>query len=163
MILSEEHRIKVRKNKDLGSEIDIYCYLVKNLSNAVNYLIRQCYRIHTKLKSGNELEEWEQDMLDSVNDGIRRYNCSRPGKKKLRYVDAENSFIADAYFLSWYLKGTSEYKAVPYATCSQICIQEKCREWKSFYMIPKMGEVRLLSRARTSMWMNKAIYGCRSS
>ena len=134
MILSEEHRIKVRKNKDLGSEIDIYCYLVKNLSNAVNYLIRQCYRIHTKLKSGNELEEWEQDMLDSVNDGIRRYNCSRPGKKELRYVDAENSFIADAYFLSWYLKGTSEYKAVPYATCSQICIQEKCREWKSFYM-----------------------------
>lgn len=100
MILSEEHRIKVRKNKDLGSEIDIYCYLVKNLSNAVNYLIRQCYRIHTKLKSGNELEEWEQDMLDSVNDGIRRYNCSRPGKKELRYVDAENSFIADAYFLS---------------------------------------------------------------
>ena len=134
MILSEEHRIKVRKNKDLGSEIDIYCYLVKNLSNAVNYLIRQCYRIHTKLKSGNELEEWEQDMLDAVNDGIRRYNCSRPGKKELRYVDAENSFIADAYFLSWYLKGTSEYKAVPYATCSQICIQEKCREWKSFYM-----------------------------
>ena len=134
MILSEEHRIKVRKNKDLGSEIDIYCYLVKNLSNAVNYLIRQCYRIHTKLKSGNELEEWEQDMLDSVNDGIRRYNCSRPGKKELRYVDAENSFIADAYFLSWYLKGTSEYKAVPYATCSQICIQEKCREWKSFYL-----------------------------
>ena len=112
MILSEEHRIKVRKNKDLGSEIDIYCYLVKNLSNAVNYLIRQCYRIHTKLKSGNELEEWEQDMLDAVNDGIRRYNCSRPGKKELRYVDAENSFIADAYFLSWYLKGTSEYKAV---------------------------------------------------
>ena len=100
MILSEEHRIKVRKNKDLGSEIDIYCYLVKNLSNAVNYLIRQCYRIHTKLNAGKVLEEWEQDMLDAVNDGIRRYNCSRPGKKELRYVDAENSFIADAYFLS---------------------------------------------------------------
>ncbi|MBR3057764.1 MAG: transposase [Clostridiales bacterium] len=134
MILSEEHRIKVRKNKDLGSEIDNYCYLVKNLSNTVNYLIRQCYRIHTKLKSGKRLEEWEQDMLDAVNDGIRRYNESRPGKKELRYVDAENSFIADAYFLSWYLKGSSEYKAVPYATCSQICIQEKCREWKSFYL-----------------------------
>ena len=133
MILSEEHRIKVRKNKGLGSEIDIYCYLMKNLSNAVNHLIRQCYRIHTKLKSGKDLEEWEQDMLDAVNDGIRRYNSSRPRKKELRYVDAENSFIADAYFLSWYLKGTSEYKAVPYATCSQICIQEKCREWKSFY------------------------------
>jgi len=67
MILSEEHRIKVRKNKDLGSEIDIYCYLVKNLSNAVNYLIRQCYRIHTKLRSGNELEEWEQGMLDAYD------------------------------------------------------------------------------------------------
>ena len=134
MILSEEHRIKVRRNKNLGSEIDNYCYLVKNLSNAVNYLIRQCYRIQTKLQSGKDLEEWEQDMLDAVNDGIRRYNESRPGKRELRCVDEENSFIADAYFLSWYLKGTSEYKAVPYATCSQICIQEKCREWKSFYM-----------------------------
>ena len=51
MILSDEHRIKVSKNKDLGSEIDIYCYQVKNLSNAVNYLIRQCYRIHTKLQA----------------------------------------------------------------------------------------------------------------
>ena len=137
MILSEEHRIKVRKNKNLGSEIDNYCYLVKNLSNSVNYLIRQCYRIHTKLKTGKDLEEWEQDMLQAVNDGIRRYNVSRPGKKELKYVDAENSFIADAYFLSWYLKGTSEYKAVPYATCSQICIQEKCREWKSFYIASK--------------------------
>ena len=134
MILSEEHRIKVRRNKDLGSKIDTYCYLVKNLSNAVNYLIRQCYRIHTKLKKDQDLESWEQDMLDAVNDGIRRYNESRPKKRELRYVDEENSFIADAYFLSWYLKGTSEYKAVPYATCSQICIQEKCREWKSFYI-----------------------------
>ena len=137
MILSEEHRIKVRRNKDLGSKIDTYCYLVKNLSNAVNYLIRQCYRIHTKLKKDQDLESWEQDMLDAVNDGIRRYNESRPGKRELSYVDEENSYIADAYFLSWYLKGTSEYKAVPYATCSQICIQEKCREWKSFYMSQK--------------------------
>ncbi|MBP5553927.1 MAG: hypothetical protein J6X94_03545, partial [Lachnospiraceae bacterium] len=65
MILSEEHRIKVRRNKDLGSKIDIYCYLVKNLSNSVNYLIRQCYRIHTKLRTGSNLEKWEQDMLDA--------------------------------------------------------------------------------------------------
>ena len=81
MILSEEHRIKVRRNKNLDSEIDNYCYLVKNLSNSVNYLIRQCYRIHTKLKTGKDLEEWEQEMLQAVNDGIRRYNESRPGKR----------------------------------------------------------------------------------
>ena len=36
-------------------------------------------------------------------------------------------------FLSWYLKASAEYKAMPYATCSQICIQELCRSWKSYY------------------------------
>ena len=31
------------------------------------------------------------------------------------------------------MKTQDVYKVMPYATCSQICIQEKCREWKSFY------------------------------
>jgi putative transposase len=31
------------------------------------------------------------------------------------------------------MKTHDVYKAMPYATCSQICIQEKCRQWKSFY------------------------------
>ena len=133
MILSEEHRIKKHNNAELLREIDEYCYKVKNLSNSVNYLIKQCYRIHTKIKSGKTLEEWEYELIRSVNSGIAEYNLCRSEVKRIRYIDADNGYIADAYFLSWYLKGTEVYKDVPYATCSQICIQEKCREWKSFY------------------------------
>ena len=133
MILSEEHRIKKHNNKKLLHEIDDYCYKVKNLSNSVNYLIKQCYRIHTKIKNGKTLEEWEDELIRSVNSGIAEYNLGRSESKWLRYIDADNGYIADAYFLSWYLKGTEVYKDVPYSTCSQICIQEKCREWKSFY------------------------------
>ncbi len=133
MLLSEEHRIRACIDKALFKEIDGFCYRAKNLSNSVNYLIRQLFRIHTKLKEGEELEEWEKDMADRVNCGISGYNTGRPEEKKLRYIAEDNGFIADAYFLSWYLKGSPEYKAMPYATCSQICIQEKCREWKSFY------------------------------
>ena len=133
MILSEEHRIKRHNNKKLLREIDEYCYKVKNLSNSVNYLIKQSYRIHTKIKSGKTLEEWEDELIRSVNSGIAEYNLGRSEVKRIRYIDADNGYIADAYFLSWYLKGTEVYKDVPYATCSQICIQEKCREWKSFY------------------------------
>ena len=133
MILSEEHRINKHNNKKLLHEIDDYCYKVKNLSNSVNYLIKQCYRIHTKIKSGKTLEEWEDELIRSVNSGIAEYNLGRSEVKRIRYIDADNGYIADAYFLSWYLKGTEVYKDVPYATCSQICIQEKCREWKSFY------------------------------
>ena len=133
MILSEEHRIKKHNNKKLLHEIDGYCYKVKNLSNSVNYLIKQCYRIHKKIVNGKALEDWEDELIREVNSGITEYNASRSGSKRLRYIDADNGYIADAYFLSWYLKGTEVYKDVPYATCSQICIQEKCREWKSFY------------------------------
>ena len=133
MLLTEEHRIKACNNKELFRQIDGYCYRAKNLSNAVKYLVKQCYRIHTKLRKGESLEEWEREMADSVNSGIRRYNTGRAAGKQLRHIDESNGYIADAYFLSWYLKGTEEYKAMPYATCSQICIQEKCREWKSFY------------------------------
>ena len=133
MILSEEHRIKKHKNAELLREIDNYCYKVKNLSNSVNYLIKQCYRIHTKIKNGKTLEEWEDELIRAINSGITEYNLGRSEVKRLRYIDTDNGYIADAYFLSWYLKGTEVYKDVPYATCSQICIQEKCREWKSFY------------------------------
>ena len=133
MILSEEHRIKKHNNAELLREIDNYCYKVKNLSNSINYLIKQCYRIHTKIKNGKTLEEWEDELIRAINSGITEYNLGRSEVKRLRYIDTDNGYIADAYFLSWYLKGTEVYKDVPYATCSQICIQEKCREWKSFY------------------------------
>lgn len=133
MLLSEEHQIKRSRQKDLFREIDEYCYRAKNLHNATNYLIRQCDRIHRKLQSEKELEDWERQMLEQINEGIRLYNTGREEKKQLRYVGNDNGFIADAYFLSWYLKDSQEYKAMPYATCSQICIQELCRSWKSYY------------------------------
>lgn len=133
MLLSEEHRIRACHDRKLFREIDGYCYCAKNLSNSVNYLIRQLFRIHTKLRNADELEEWEREMADRVNRGISGYNMGRAEGKRLRYIDENNGFIADAYFLSWYLKEAPEYKAMPYATCSQICIQEKCREWKAFY------------------------------
>ena len=133
MILSEEHRIKKHNNKKLLHEIDDYCYKVKNLSNSVNYLIKQCYRIHKKIMNGKALEDWEKELIQEINKALEEYNAGRSESKRLRYINADNGYIADAYFLSWYLKGTEVYKDVPYATCSQICIQEKCREWKSFY------------------------------
>ena len=135
MILSEEHRIKKHNNKKLLHEIDDYCYKVKNLSNSVNYLIKQCYRIHMKIVNGKALEDWEKELIQGINKALEEYNAGRSESKRLRYIDADNGYIADAYFLSWYLKGTEVYKDVPYATCSQICIQEKCREWKSFYRL----------------------------
>ena len=133
MLLTEEHRIKRNRHKELFREIDEYCYRVKNLYNAANYLIRQCDRIHRKIREQKELEDWEAEMTGQVNEGIRIYNAGRPQGRQLRYVDENNGLTADAYFLSWYLKTFPEYKAVPYATCSQICIQELCRAWKSYY------------------------------
>ena len=133
MLLTEEHQIKRNGHKDLFRRIDDDCYRAKNLHNAANYLIRQCDRIHRKLETGIDLESWEKEMTDRVNEGIRLYNEGRPESRPVRYVDADNGFISDAYFLSWYLKSSPEYKAMPYATCSQICIQELCRSWKSFY------------------------------
>ena len=133
MLLMEEHRIHRNSQKDLFRVIDDYCYRAKNLYNAVNYLIRQCGRIHRKLQSGEALEDWEREMADQVNEGIRLYHAGRPAGVKISCVDEKNALAADAYFLSWYLKASPEYKAMPYATCSQICIQELCRSWKSFY------------------------------
>ena len=133
MILTEEHRISRSRHKELFRKIDRYCYLAKNLSNSVNYLLKQCYRIHRKLKEGEVLESWEKGMIYRANCAIRRYNLARPGKEPLRYIDRDSSLTADAYFLSWYMKTWEVYRAMPYATCSQICIQERCREWKAFF------------------------------
>ena len=137
MILTENHRIKRNKHKELFKKIDAYCYCAKNLSNSVQYLICQCYRIHRKLKNEEMLEPWEQEMIDGVNSAITAYNAGRAEKRQLKLIDADNGFIADAYFLSWHMKTKDVYKAMPYATCSQICIQEKCRQWKSFYRAKK--------------------------
>ena len=133
MILTENHRIKRNKHKELFRKIDAYCYSAKNLSNSVQYLICQCYRIHQKLKNEELLESWEQEMIDGINKAIATYNTGRDEKKALKLVDKDNGYIADAYFLSWHMKTMDIYRAMPYATCSQICIQEKCRQWKSFY------------------------------
>ena len=55
VILTENHKIKRSKHKELFKKIDAYCYRAKSLSNSVQYLICQCYRIHQKLKNG---ETW---------------------------------------------------------------------------------------------------------
>ena len=73
MILTENHRIKRNKHKELFRKIDAYCYSAKNLSNSVQYLICQCYRIHQKLKNEELLESWEQEMIDGINKAIATY------------------------------------------------------------------------------------------
>ena len=133
MILSEEHSIRCSSCRKLYEEIDEFCYRSKNLHNQTNYLIAQCGRISRKLKEGTPLEEWEAEMLEQVNSAISAYNESRPGKRKMESISGQNSFLADAYFLSWHLKTEENYKAMPYATCAQICIQEVCRNWKAYY------------------------------
>ena len=134
MILTEAHVIrKKRSTGELFHRIDNYCYLAKNLHNAVNYRIKQCIRICRKLKEDQPLEKWEQEFLGELNEAIVLYNAGRAEKKQLHLLGRENGNIADAYFLSWYLKGSPEYCEMPYATCSQICIQNVCRNWKSFY------------------------------
>ncbi len=133
MILTEEHRITYESQKALFREMDHFCYLAKNLSNSVNYLIKQCFRIHRKLKSGEILDSWEKGIIYRVNCALHQYNLHREESKRLRYIDESNGFIADAYFLSYYMKSWDVYREMPYATCSQICIQEKCREWKSYF------------------------------
>lgn len=132
MLLTEQHIIKRKpKTEKLFQKIDGYCYSAKNLRNATNYITTQCSRISYKLKQGEILDSWEKKLIYDINCGISAYNKS--SNKSLKYVDAENGFISDAYFLSWFLKGTKEYKDVPFATCSQIVIQNICRDWKAYY------------------------------
>ncbi len=59
MILTESHRINRTGHHDLFKKIDAYCYCSKNLSNSVQYLICQCYRIHQKLRNAEMMEAWE--------------------------------------------------------------------------------------------------------
>ena len=134
MILTEQHIIKRKpKTEKLFQKIDGYCYSAKNLRNMTNYIIKQCSRISYKLKSGEILDSWEKKLIYDINCGIKKYNDGRKGKKQTPYIDENNGYIADAYFLSWYLKTTDEYKAVPQAQCSQIIIQGICRDWKAYY------------------------------
>ena len=132
MILTEKHIIKRKsKTEELFQKIDGYCYSAKNLRNATNYLITQCSRISYKLKQGEILDSWEKKLIYDINCGISAYN--KASNKSLKYIDDNNGFISDAYFLSYHLKGTKEYKVMPFATCSQIVIQNICRDWKAYY------------------------------
>ena len=132
MILTEKHIIKRKsKTEELFQKIDGYCYSAKNLRNATNYLITQCSRISYKLKQGEILDSWEKKLIYDINCGISAYN--KASNKSLKYIDDNNGFISDAYFLSYHLKGTKEYKEMPFATCSQIVIQNICRDWKAYY------------------------------
>ena len=132
MILTEKHIIKRKpKTEELFQKIDGYCYSAKNLRNATNYIITQCNRISYKLRQGEIIDSWEKKLIFDINCGINAYN--KASNKSLKYVDAENGFISDAYFLSYYLKSTKEYKEMPFSTCSQIVIQNICRDWKAYY------------------------------
>ena len=131
MLLTEEHAVRYRKKPGLFRKIDDYCARAKALYNSVNYLICQSARISRKLSEGEIPDSWEKGLIYRLNCAVYRYNRNR--KHKLAYIDENNGFIADAYFLSWYLKDSTEYKAMPYATCAQICIQNLCSAWKAFY------------------------------
>ena len=134
MILVEQHTIKFNnKNKELFERIDSFCYASKNLRNYTNYIIKQCSRISYKLKQGEILDSWEKGLIYRINCAIKKYNSTRPDKKPLKSIDDTNSFVADAYFLSWYLKDFDVYKQMPMATTAQICIQNICKDWKAFY------------------------------
>lgn len=131
MILLTE--TKKLKNKRIYELIDKYNYQAKNLYNACNYIIKQVSRISYKLKKDEILEDWEQELLDNINKSIETYNHSGRKEKNQKQIDKNNGYIADMYFLSWYLKDSKEYKDMPYATCSQIVIQSLCSNWKGYY------------------------------
>ena len=130
MLLTE---IKVIKKKNIYKLIDNYSYQAKNLYNACNYIIKQASRISYKLSKEETLEEWEQEFIDNLNNAIRWYNQSGKKEKHLKPITKDNSYIANSYFLSWYLKDSKEYKEMPYSTCSQVVIQTLCKNWKAYY------------------------------
>ena len=132
MLLVEKQVIKRKhKTEHLFTKLDGYCYKAKNLRNATNYVIKQCYRIHTKLEQGEILDSWEKALIKRVNDAIYSYNHNK--SYKLHYIDENNGYIADAYFMSYYMKTAREYKDMPYSTCSQNVVQSLCRDWKTYY------------------------------
>ena len=129
MLLTES---KIIKNKLIFKLIDTYSYQAKNLYNACNYIIKQASRISYKLSKEETLEEWEQEFIDNLNNAINEYNQSGKKEKHLKPITKDNGYIADSYFLSWYLKDSIEYKSL-YSVCSQQIIQLLCRNWKSYY------------------------------
>ena len=133
MLLTEEHVIRCGRQERLFRKTDGYCYCSKNLYNSTNYLIVQCARISRKLKDGEILDSWEKGLIHRINCAIHCYARAGSGRKIFHSIDENNGFIADAYFLSWYLKQGKEFREMPYSTCAQIVIQELCRNWKSFY------------------------------
>lgn len=132
MLLTEKEVIKRKvKTQALFALIDSYCYKAKNLRNATNYVIKQCYRIHRKLKDGEILDSWEKSLIKDVNNAIHAYNANKA--YKLKYIDESNGYISNAYFLSYYMKTKKEYKDIPYASCSQTIVQNMCKDWNSYY------------------------------
>ena len=129
MLLTQTKQIK---DKKVYSLIDAYSYRAKNLYNACNYIIKQSSRISYKLSKEELLENWEQEFIDNLNQQIYTYNQSGKKPKNIKHISKENGYIADAYFLSWYLKSTEEYKQL-YSVCSQQIIQILCRNWKAYY------------------------------
>lgn len=157
MIASERHIIrKKHKNRKLYKKVDGYCYLYKNLRNATNFIIKQCSRISYKLKQGEILDSWEKYIIYNINCAIYKYNKNR--NYPLAYIDENNGYISDMYFLSWYMKFSKEWKEIPFATCGQICIQTLCRDWKSFYKGMKeynKGNTSMLGRPRPPRYYDK--------
>ena len=132
MLLTEKKVIKKDKDtKEIYDLIDTYCYKAKNLRNVVNYVIKQCYYIHSKLKQGEIIDSREKAFIKDINNAIYSYNKNK--EYKLSYIDSNNGFISDAYFLSYYMKTRKEYKEMPYSVCSQQIIQVVCKDWKSYY------------------------------
>lgn len=158
MQLVENKTIKVKnKTKELFKKLDDYCFKVKNLKNAANYVIKQCSRISYKLRQGEPLDSWEKAIICKVNVGIQKYNKDK--KHPLSYIDNNNGFIADAYFLAYYLKDTKKYKEL-YATNAQIIIQNVCSEWKAFFAAVKSYErnhSKFLGKPKTPGYLDPQI------
>ena len=110
--------------------LDNFCFLSKNLYNLTNYCIRQCYFITKKLDKGEILDSREKAFLKNLNEAVLRYNSK--SKRHINYFDSKHKVPCDAYFLDTVLKGI-DYKAMPAAVSSQVCIQSVCKEWKSYF------------------------------
>lgn len=165
MILTKTKTTKKKeKTKKAYEAVDEFCFNAKNLKNYTNYIIKQCSRISKKMADNERLEQWEAELVDDINKGIKEYNdtrqAKRPGKtvKRIKAINKENSFIADAYFLSWYLKAFDVYKKLPSSSCAQGCIQAVCREWKAFYKSLKAYQKdpsRFLGRPKPPKYLDK--------
>ncbi len=154
MLLTQTKQIK---DKKVYSLIDAYSYRAKNLYNACNYIIKQSSRISCKLSKEEILENWEQEFIDNLNHQIDNYNQSGRKPKNIKHIDKENGYIADAYFLSWYLKSTEEYKQL-YSACSQQIIQILCRNWKAYYQSIKefkRNSNKYLGKPRPPKYLDK--------